>query len=77
MTDKEKLLACIASLFWSCILKKSILSKVFDEDMLIRSKQTTPLQIFCKFMLYFGVIFKSMKVADDLSRGSPGSVGSR
>ena len=33
--------------------------------MLIRSRATTLLQIFCELLLYSQVIFKSMRVADD------------
>ena len=33
--------------------------------MLIRSQATTLLQIFCELLLYYQVIFKGMRVADD------------
>ena len=36
--------------------------------MLIRSQITTLLQIFCELLLYSQVIYKSMKVADDISK---------
>ena len=38
--------------------------------MLIRSQTTNLLQIFCEISLYFQVIFKSMKAADDIWRGT-------
>ena len=38
--------------------------------MLIRRQTTTLLQIFCEISLHSQVIFKSMKVADDISRGT-------
>ena len=38
--------------------------------MLIRIQTTNLLQIFCEISFYFKVIFKSMKVADDIWRGS-------
>ena len=38
--------------------------------MLIRIQTTNLLQIFCELSLYSQVIFKSMKVADDISRGT-------
>ena len=38
--------------------------------MFIRILPTTPLQIFCENLLYFYVIFKSMKVADDTFLGN-------
>ena len=37
--------------------------------MFIRILQTTLLQIFCEDLLYFQVIFKSMKIADDTFLG--------
>ena len=45
---------------------KSILWKIFEAEMLLRSQTTTPLQIFCWLMLYSQVIFKSVRVADDV-----------
>ena len=38
--------------------------------MLIRRQTTNLLQIFCEISLHSQVIFKSMKVADDISRGT-------
>ena len=38
--------------------------------MLIGSQITTLLQIFCEFLLYSQVIFKSKKVADDTSKSN-------
>ena len=38
--------------------------------MLIRRQTTNLLQIFCEILLYFQVLFKSMKAADDISRGT-------
>ena len=37
--------------------------------MLIRRQTTSILQILCEISLHSQVIFKSMKVADDISRG--------
>ena len=38
--------------------------------MFIRILPTTLLQIFCENLLYFNVIFKSMKIADDTFLGN-------
>ena len=38
--------------------------------MLIRRQTTNLLQIFCELSLYFQVISKSMKAADDIWRGT-------
>ena len=38
--------------------------------MLIRRQTTNLLQIFCEIWLHSQVIFKSMKVADDILRGT-------
>ena len=38
--------------------------------MIIRILPTTLLQIFCENLLYFQVIFKSMKIADDTFLGN-------
>ena len=38
--------------------------------MLIRKETTNLLQIFCEISLHSQVIFKSMKVADDIPRGT-------
>ena len=38
--------------------------------MLITSQTTTLLQIFCELLLHSLVIFKSMKVADDISKSN-------
>ena len=40
------------------------------EGMLIRRQTTYLLQIFCEISLYFQVVFKSMKAADDIWRGT-------
>ena len=43
----------------------------FSGEMLISSRTTTLLQLFCEFSLYLQVIFKGIGVADDtLSRKS-------
>ena len=50
--------------------------KIFDEEILIKLLPTTPLQIFCEFMLYSKVIYKSIMGPDDnLSKSSPGMNG--
>ena len=41
------------------------LRKIFDGEVLIRTKPTTLLQIFCKIILYFKVIVKIIKDPDD------------
>ena len=46
------------------------LSKIFEGEMFIRILPTTLLQIFCENLLYFLVIFKSMKIADDTFLGN-------
>ena len=38
--------------------------------MFIRILPTTLLQIFCEILLYYQVIFKSMKIADDIFLGN-------
>ena len=53
--------------FWKYFLTKAFFGKMFEEEMLTRSQTTTLLQIFCEFSLYSQVIFKSMKIADDIS----------
>ena len=45
-------------------------SKRFEGEMFIRILPTTLLQIFCNNLLYFQVIFKSMKIADDTFLGN-------
>ena len=51
--------------FVDIFLTKTFLSKIFEGEMFIRMLPTTLLQIFCENLLYFQVIFKSMKLADD------------
>ena len=51
-------------------LTKAFLSKIFGGEMLIRILATTLLQIVCENLLYFQVIFKSMKIADDTFLGN-------
>ena len=50
--------------------QKCFLSKVFEGEMFIRILPTTLFQIFCENLLYFQVIFKSMKIADDTFLGN-------
>ena len=51
-------------------LTKAFLSKIFKGEMFIRILPTTLLQIFCENLLYFQVILKSMKIADDTFLGN-------
>ena len=51
-------------------LTKVFLSKIFEGEMFIRILPTTLLQIFSENLLYFQVIFKSMKIADDTFPGN-------
>ena len=44
--------------------------KIFERVMLIRRQTKNIIQIFCEISLHSQVIFKSMKVADDISRGT-------
>ena len=44
--------------------------KAFEWEMLIRRQTTNLFQIFCEISLHSQVIFISMKVADDISRGT-------
>ena len=44
--------------------------KTFEREMSIRRHTTNLLQIFCEILLHYRVIFKSMNVADDISRGT-------
>ena len=46
---------------------KSIVTKIFDGEMFISILQTTLLQIFCKIILNFQVIFKSIKDPEGLN----------
>ena len=47
------------TLFWLYIIDESILKKIFDEEIQIRVRQSTFLQMFGEFMLNMKVIFKS------------------
>ena len=57
-----------ACLLWEYLSNKSIFSKINDWEMLIRTQQTTLLQIVYEFMLYLLVIFKSIEGPDDISQ---------
>ena len=50
--------------------QKRFYQKIFEGEMFIRILLTTLLQIFCENLLYFQVIFKSMKIADDTFLGN-------
>ena len=56
--------------FVDIFLTKAFLSKIFEGEMFIRILPTTLLQIFCENLLYFQVIFKGMKIADDTFLGN-------
>ena len=56
--------------FVDIFLTKAFLSKIFQGEMFIRILPTTLLQIFCENLLYFQVILKSMKIADDIFLGN-------
>ena len=56
--------------FVDIFLTKAFLSKIFEGEMFIRIFPTTLLQIFCENLLYFQVIFKSMKIAYDTFLGN-------
>ena len=56
--------------FFYIFLTIAFLSKIFEGEMFIRILPTTLLQIFCENLLYFQVIFKSMKIADDTFLGN-------
>ena len=56
--------------FWKYFPYKYIFLKTFECEMLIKGQTTNLLQIFCELSLHSEVIFKSMKVADDISRGT-------
>ena len=51
--------------FGNISLTKAFFSKTFEGEMLIRSQTTTHIQILGALLLYFQVIFISMRVADD------------
>ena len=57
--------------FVDIFLTKAFLSKIFEGEMFIRILPTTLLQIFCENLLYFQVIFRSMKIADNTFMGNP------
>ena len=44
---------------------RSIFQKTFEREMLVQSKRSTLLQIFCELLLYTQVVSKSMRLADD------------
>ena len=48
-----------------------IFQKTHEGEMLIRSKRSTLLQMFCELSLYTQVIFKSMREADDAVQSTP------
>ena len=50
--------------------QKRFYQKIFEGEMFIRILPTTLFQIFCENLLYFQVIFKSMKIADDTFLGN-------
>ena len=56
--------------FVDIFLTKAFLSKLFEGEMFIRILPTTLLQIFRENLLYFQVIFKSMKIADNTFPGN-------
>ena len=52
-------------------LVKASFEKHFQEgEVWIRTLSTTLLEIFCEFMLYLQVIFKSRKESDDIFPGN-------
>ena len=51
--------------FGNIFLIQAFFLQISEGKMLIRIQTTTLLQIFCEFLLYYQVIFKSMRVADD------------
>ena len=58
--------SCLAGWpFWQYPPTKVIFGHIFEVKMLNRRQTTTFLQIFSKLSLHPGVIFKSMRVADD------------
>ena len=57
--------------------QKRFSSKIFEGEMFIRILPTTLIQIFCENLLYFQVIFKSMKIADDTFLGKSSVNGLR
>ena len=48
------------------IIVKASFEKIAEGEMLVRTQSTTLFQIFCKIILYFLVIFKSMKELDNI-----------
>ena len=56
--------------FWKYFPYKSIFWETFDWEMLIRRQTINLLQIFYEISPHSQVIFKSKKVADDISRGT-------
>ena len=53
------------------IAGKSKVQKIFDGEMVIRTKPTNLLQIFCKIILNFKVTVKSIIDPDDNVKRSP------
>ena len=50
--------------------QKCFLSNIFEGEMFSLIYPTSLLQIFCENLLYFQVIFKIMKIADDTFLGN-------
>ena len=59
-----------AWLFWEYFPYKSIFLETSEWELSIRRQTINLLQIFCEISLHSQVIFKSMKVADTISRGT-------
>ena len=57
-------LAAAKTAFWYNLSGEGITGEIFEEGMLIRTLPTTLLQIFCKIILYFQVIVKSITEED-------------
>ena len=51
--------------FWWYLSNQSNLKKIFEGELFIKFLSTTFLQMFCKLMLNFKVIFKSMTAPDN------------
>ena len=52
-------------LFFQYSFDQSFIQKIFQEEMLIKTQPTTPLEIFCEFMLHSCVILECIIDPDD------------
>ena len=62
---------CSLAIFIKSFSRKHFFLKIFEGEMLIRTQQTTHIQILCKMILNFQVIVKSIINPDDNFKKDP------